>query len=208
MGNNVLVIAEQRDGVLKKVAFEMLGVGAQLAAALGGQVEAALLGAGQAGLPDTLAQYGAAKVYVADDESLAAYSAEGYTNTLAAFIGKVEPTIILLGATALGKDLAPRLAARLGVGLATDCTALEIADGRLLATRPIYWKTAKQTTNMDTATRKSSTCSKMMDCAFIIRNNLAGSVIFFLSGPDVYDGGEYLLHLKGGMDSIVVTKFL
>jgi electron transfer flavoprotein alpha subunit len=138
MGNNVLVITEQRDGVLKKVAFEMLGVGAQLAAALGGQVEAALLGAGLAGLPDTLAQYGAAKVYVADDESLAAYSAEGYTNTLAAFIGKVEPAVILLGATALGKDLAPRLAARLGVGLATDCTALEIDNGRLLATRPIY----------------------------------------------------------------------
>jgi electron transfer flavoprotein alpha subunit len=138
MGNNVLVIAEQRDGVLKKVAFEMLGIGAQLAAALGGQVEAALLGSGLTGLPDTLAQYGAAKVYIADDDSLAAYSAEGYTNTLAAFIGKVEPAIILLGATAMGKDLAPRLAARLGVGLATDCTALEIDGGRLLATRPIY----------------------------------------------------------------------
>jgi electron transfer flavoprotein alpha subunit len=138
MGNNVLVIAEQRDGVLKKVAFEMLGVGAELAAALGGQVEAALLGSGLAGLPDTLAQYDAAKVYVADDDSLAAYSAEGYTNTLAAFIGKVGPAIILLGATAMGKDLAPRLAARLGVGLATDCTALEIDGGRLLATRPIY----------------------------------------------------------------------
>ncbi|HFD39705.1 MAG TPA: electron transfer flavoprotein subunit alpha/FixB family protein [Anaerolineae bacterium] len=138
MGNNVLVIAEQRDGVLKKVAFEMLGVGAELAAALGGQVEAALLGSGLDGLPDQLAQYGAKKVYVADDESLAAYSSEGYTNTLAAFLGKIEPAVVLIGATAMGRDLAPRLAARLGVGLASDCTAFEIADGRLLVTRPIY----------------------------------------------------------------------
>jgi electron transfer flavoprotein alpha subunit len=138
MGNNVLVIAEQRDGVLKKVAFEMLGVGADLASALGGGAEAALLGSGLDGLPDTLAQYGATKVYVADDPALESYSSEGYTNTLDAFIGKVEPAIILLGATAMGKDLAPRLAARLGVGLASECVALEIDGGRLLATRPIF----------------------------------------------------------------------
>jgi electron transfer flavoprotein alpha subunit len=138
MGNNVLVIAEQRDGVLKKVAFEMLGTGAELATALGGSVEAALLGSGLGDLADTLAQYGATKVYVADDATLATYSSEGYTNTLEALVGKAPPAIILLGATALGKDLAPRLAARLGVGLASDCTALEIDGGRLLATRPIF----------------------------------------------------------------------
>jgi electron transfer flavoprotein alpha subunit len=138
MGNNVLVIAEQRDGVLKKVAFEMLGVGAKLAGTLGGNVEAALLGSGLGSLPDTLAQFGAARVYVADDPALAMYSSEGYSNTLAALIGKVGPAIVLVGATAMGKDLAPRLAAKLGVGLASDCTALEIDGGRLLATRPIF----------------------------------------------------------------------
>ena len=138
MGNNVLVIAEQRDGVLKKVAFEMLGVGAELAAALGGDVEAALLGTGLSDLANTLAQYGATKVYVADDDSLATYSAEGYTDTLAAFLGKLEPAVILVGATAMGRDLAPRLAARLGVGMASDCVALEIDGGRLVATRPIF----------------------------------------------------------------------
>ena len=138
MANNVLVLAEQRGGVLKKVAFEMLGVGAKLAAALGGTVEAALLGSGIGEMANTLAQYGATKVYVADDEALATYSSEGYTDTLAAVVGKVEPAIILIGATALGKDLGPRLAARLGVGLACDCTALEIDGGRLLATRPIF----------------------------------------------------------------------
>jgi electron transfer flavoprotein alpha subunit len=138
MGDNVLVIAEQRDGILKKVTFEMLGVGAQLATALGGSVEAALLGSGLEGLPDALAQYGAAKVVLADDPALATYSSEGYTNTLAAFIGQTKPAIVLAGATAMGKDLAPRLAARLGVGLASDCTALQIDDGRLLVTRPVF----------------------------------------------------------------------
>lgn len=138
MGNNVLVIAEQRDGILKKVAFEMLGMGSKLAAAQGGSVEAALLGSGLDGLPDALAQCGATRVYVADDNSLANYSSEGYTNTLAAIIGRIEPAIVLVGATALGRDLAPRLAAQLDVGLASDCIALELDDGRLLGTRPIF----------------------------------------------------------------------
>jgi electron transfer flavoprotein alpha subunit len=138
MGNNVLIVAEQRDGVLKKVAFEMLGAGAGLAQALGGSVEAVLLGSGVGDLANTLAQYGVARVYVADDPSLEPYSAEGYSNTLAALMGQVDPAIVLIGATAMGKDMAPRLAARLGVGLATECTALEIDDGRLLATRPIF----------------------------------------------------------------------
>ncbi len=138
MGRNVLVIAEQRDGVLKPVAREMLGVGAELAAALGGRVEAALLGAGLGDLPDTLAHCGAARTYVADHAALAAYASESYAHVLATLIGQVEPAIVLLGATAMGSDLAPRLAARLGVGLAPDCVALAIEDGRLLATRPIY----------------------------------------------------------------------
>jgi electron transfer flavoprotein alpha subunit len=138
MGNNVLVFAEQRDGILKKVAFEMLGKGAELAGALGGSAEAVLLGSGLDALADELAQYGAAKVYQADDPALAPYSSEAFTDTLAAVVGKAAPAILLIGATAMGKDLAPRLAARLGVGLATDCTDLELDGGRLLATRPIF----------------------------------------------------------------------
>jgi electron transfer flavoprotein alpha subunit len=138
MGNNILVIAEQRDGVLKKVAFEMLGVGAALAAELGGNVETALLGSGLDGLADTLAEYGATKVYAADDASLGTYTSEAYTATLAAISGAAEPAIMLVGATAMGRDLGPRLAARLGVGLAADCVALEIDGGQLAATRPIF----------------------------------------------------------------------
>ena len=138
MRNNVLVIAEQRGGVLKKVSFEMLGTGHELAATLGGKVEAALLGSRLGGLADSLAQYGATRVYVGDDDGLASYSSEGYANTLAALIDRVEPGIVLVGATAMGRDLATRLAAQLAVGLASDCIALELDGGRLLATRPIF----------------------------------------------------------------------
>jgi electron transfer flavoprotein alpha subunit len=138
MGNNVLVFAEQRDGVLKKVAFEMLNVGAELAGQLGGSVEAVVLGSGLDGLPQALAQYGAARVYVADDPALQPYASEAYTATLAQVVAQAGPAILLIGATAMGKDLAPRLAAHLGVGVASDCTALEIDGGRLLATRPIF----------------------------------------------------------------------
>jgi electron transfer flavoprotein alpha subunit len=138
MTNNILVFAEQRDGNVKKVAYEMLGAGVDLAAALGGTVEAVLVGSGLGDLPGILAQYGATKVYVADDPALATYTCEAYTATLAGLISSTAPAVVLLGATAMGKDLAPRLAAHLGVGLATDCTALEVTDGRLLATRPIF----------------------------------------------------------------------
>lgn len=139
MPDNVLVVAEHRDGDLKKVTLEMLGEGSRIAAELGSVVEAALLGAGVSDLADHLAHYGAARVYVADDPSLEKYSSEGYAAVLARLIQKAEPAVVLLAATTQGQDLASRLAARLGLGLASDCTAFRVvADGRLLITRPVY----------------------------------------------------------------------
>ena len=139
MPGNVLVVAEHKDGDLRKVTFEMLGEGTRIAEKLGGVVEAALLGSSVGGVADALAHYSAARVYLADDPSLGKYSGEGYTAVLARLIEKVEPAVVLLGATTQGKDLAPRVAARLGLGLASDCTAFEVAaDGRLIITRPIY----------------------------------------------------------------------
>jgi len=141
MPGNVLVVAGHRDGDLKKVTFEMLGEGTRIAdkMELGGVVEAALLGSRVGGVADALAHYGAARVYLADDPSLGRYSSEGYTTVLAQLIQKTEPAVVLLGATPQGQDLAARVAARLGLGLASDCTAFEVAtDGRLIITRPIY----------------------------------------------------------------------
>lgn len=141
MPENVLVVAEHKDGDLKRVTFEMLGEGTRIAAKmeLGGVAEAALLGSGMSSSAEALAHYGAAKVYLADAPSLERYSGEGYTTVLAGLIRKAEPAVVLLGATTQGKDLAPRVAARLGLGLASDCTAFEVAaDGQIIITRPIY----------------------------------------------------------------------
>ncbi|MFQ6014419.1 MAG: electron transfer flavoprotein subunit alpha/FixB family protein [Anaerolineae bacterium] len=139
MADNILVVAEQRNGELKKVSLEGIGAAQKLAQSFGGQVEAVVLGSGMGDLAALLAQHGADKVYVADDPSLVNYSSEGYTKVLADLVQKAEPAVVLMGATAFGKDLAPRLAARLGVGLASDCTDFEInGDGSLRITRPIY----------------------------------------------------------------------
>lgn len=138
MSNNVLVIAEQRDGKLKKVSFEMLREGQRLAEKIGGVVEAVVLGHGVTELAGPLAQYGATKVYVADDPALARFSPDGYAGLLADLAKRIEPAVILAPATAQGKDLAPRVAAKLGAGLASDCTGFEVENGRLLITRPIY----------------------------------------------------------------------
>jgi electron transfer flavoprotein alpha subunit len=138
MSNDVLVVAEIRDGALKKVSFEMLGEGRRIAEQLGGSVLAVALGEGIGDAIAPLAHYGADKVFVADDPALAEYTAEAYSNVLAGLINEIEPALVLLGATTQGKDLAPRLAARLAAGLASDCTGFAVQDGELRITRPIY----------------------------------------------------------------------
>jgi len=139
MSKNILVVAEVRDGVVKNVTFEMLGKAAAMAGQMGGVAEAALLGSGVTGQADLLAQYGAAKVYVADDPALATFSSEGYANVLTSIVRQAAAAAVLMAASALGKDVAPRVAACLGVGLESDCTDFALdGDGRLLITRPIY----------------------------------------------------------------------
>ena len=139
MSNKILVVAEVRDGAVKNVTFEMLGKASVLAGEMGGGAEAALLGADVADQADLLAQYGAARVYVIDDPALETFSSEGYTNVLTSIIRQAEPAAVFMAASATGKDVAPRIAARLGVGLETDCTDFALdGDGRLLITRPIY----------------------------------------------------------------------
>jgi electron transfer flavoprotein alpha subunit len=139
MSKDILVVAEVRDGAIKNVTFEMLGKAAALAGEMGGVAEAALLGSGVADQASLLAQYGAHKVYVADDPGLETYSSEGYANVLASIIHQIEPAAVFMAASATGKDVAPRVAARLGVGLESDCTDFALdSDERLLITRPIY----------------------------------------------------------------------
>jgi len=138
MSNDVLAVAEVREGELKKVTLEMIGKGTEIAQKLGGAVNVALMGAGVSPLADTVGRYGVQKVYLADDPALENYAPQAYTKVLTDLIKEADPAVILLAASTRGKDLAPRVAARLGVGLASDCIGIEVRDGRLLITRPIY----------------------------------------------------------------------
>ena len=134
--SNVLVIAELRGTEPKKVTFEMLSAAKDIAAATGGQVIAAAIGDGLSGLGEALGKYGAAKVFVANGVSQ--YSTEGYANILANLVKAESPAVVLVGATALGKDLAPRLAAKLETGLASDIVGFRMDGADFIAKRPVF----------------------------------------------------------------------
>ncbi|MDR1274165.1 MAG: electron transfer flavoprotein subunit alpha/FixB family protein [Odoribacteraceae bacterium] len=136
---HVFVFAEQREGVLQNVAIELLGKARELADKLGEQVHALLLGERVAGLAPGCIARGADRVLLVDAPELAAYATEPYAQALHQLVEERRPAILLLGATTIGRDLAPRLSARLATGLTADCTALEISDdGDLLMTRPAF----------------------------------------------------------------------
>ena len=129
----VFVFAQQVDNVLDGVAFELLGKGKDLAKDLNTEVTAVLLGSGIKGLADQLAEYGADRVIVVDDPELKEYRTEPYAHALASVINEYKPEIMLVGATAIGRDLGPTVSARVQTGLTADCTSLEIGDFPLVA---------------------------------------------------------------------------
>ena len=145
MSKDVYVLAEQRDGELQKVGLELIGKATELAADLGQQVVAILLGSGIKNKAEILIQHGADKVVVVDDPMLAEYVTEPYAKALNEIIKKNDPEIVLFGATSIGRDLAPRVSARVHTGLTADCTKLDIGtidampDTKLLLmTRPAF----------------------------------------------------------------------
>jgi electron transfer flavoprotein alpha subunit len=138
MAQSILVIAEQREGEIRKVTYEALSEAARLAQAVGGEVAALLIGSNVKEKAASLGHYGAKKVFVADDDRLAAYSGQAYCEVSAKVCSDTNPALVLTSATSAGKDLAPRLAARLGLGLVSDAIAVEATDGDLTVTRPIY----------------------------------------------------------------------
>ena len=135
--SNVLAVIEVKDGAPRRVGNEVLTAARSLADALGGQAHALVVGGGgvEAG---SLPSYGADAVYRCTHDALDAYHSEGYTQAVAGFLSGREYGAVLFGATSQGKDLAPRVAARLGLPLATDATGLEAQDGVVIATRPVY----------------------------------------------------------------------
>ena len=129
----VYVYAQQVDNKLDNIAFELLGKAKDLAKDLNTDVTAVLIGSDVKGLADELAAYGADKVIVVDDPELKDYRTELYTHALASVINEFKPEIMLVGATAIGRDLGPRVSARVATGLTADCTQLDIGDFPLVA---------------------------------------------------------------------------
>ena len=140
MSKDVYVIAEQRDGKIQKVGVELIGEATKLAADLGEQVVAVLLGSNVTDRAQELISYGADKVIVVDDPMLEKYATEPYAKAITAVIKEFEPEIVLYGATSIGRDLAPRVSARVHTGLTADCTKLAINEETKLLhmTRPAF----------------------------------------------------------------------
>ena len=133
-----MIVAEQRDGALRKISFEIASTARKLADQSGDEVSAILLGSGIEGLAAELAKYGVDKVFVGDNAALEPYVTEAHAQVAAKIIKDNDPAIVLFGASVQGKDLSARVAAKLAAGLATDCTDVKIDGGKLVATRPMY----------------------------------------------------------------------
>lgn len=147
----VFVFAQQVDNEVSGIALELIGKGKDLAKDLNTDVTAVLIGSDVKGLTDELAEYGADRVIVVDDPELKDYRTEPYAHALASVIKKFKPEVMLVGATAIGRDLGPRVSARIHTGLTADCTSLAIGDfpinpvpgketkhNQLLMTRPAF----------------------------------------------------------------------
>jgi len=143
----VLVCGEIAEGKLAPITVELLGVGRKLANELGEDLSTLLMGSKTSGLAQEAIAYGADKVYVADDSLLDTYNSDAYTQVAADLCRKVLPSIMLIGHTDVGCDLAPRLNGRLGGGLAMDCLALSVdpATKFLVSTRPVFGGNAHAT---------------------------------------------------------------
>ena len=124
----VYVFAQQVDNEVSSIALELIGKGKDLAKDLDTTVTAVLIGHNVMGLTDVLGEYGADKVIVVDDPELKEYRTEPYTHALTCVINEFKPDICLIGATAIGRDLGPRVCARVHTGLTADCTQLDIGD--------------------------------------------------------------------------------
>jgi len=138
MAQGVCVITEFRGGAFRRVSFEVASEGRRLADALGEPLTAIALGDGVAALAADFGQYGVEKVYVVDQPLLKDYLAETYAPAVAEVLQTLQPKVVLTAASVDGKDLSARVAARLGAGLAQDCTELKIEGGALKAKRPVY----------------------------------------------------------------------
>ncbi len=138
MTKGIMVVAEQSDGIFRKVTFEVLSEGKRIADKLGCQLTAVVLGAGIEASAQELQAYGPDRILAVEDSQLAEYLTDAYANALSVVIQQEDPGILLFGASVQGKDLSARVAARFGAPLAADCVTITCDGEGLTATRPIY----------------------------------------------------------------------
>jgi electron transfer flavoprotein alpha subunit len=134
----IVTYAEHRDGKLRRPSLEAVSEARRLAEPLKASVHAVLVGSGIEGLASELGAHGADAVHVFDQAELGAYATEPYARAVAQVVAAEKPAVVLVPFTAMGRDLAPRVAARVGAGVVSDCVALTVKDGRLEARRPMY----------------------------------------------------------------------
>lgn len=137
--SGVLVFGEQKRGKISPVVYELVGKGRELANKLGETLECAVLGENIRGEAEDLAAYGVDNIYLFDHPLLASFRDDPYTQLLTNLVQEIKPSIFLIGATAIGRSLAPRIATKLRTGLTADCTELDVdAEGNLIQTRPAW----------------------------------------------------------------------
>jgi len=138
MPTKILAFAEQRNNAFKKSAYEVVSTGKKIASELGAELAAVSIGSGVESIAGSLGSYGAVRVIAVDHPRLASYSATAYSKVLAEVAKRENASIILMPASAMGKDISPRLAVKLDAGVAVDCTALKVENDDVIATRPVY----------------------------------------------------------------------
>ena len=149
MKRNAFVLVEIRDEMIRNVSFEALSAAQKIDST---EITAVVLGSTEPQVASSLAEYGADKVYMIPDERLKQYTPDGYLQALTQLVNQVKPDVILMGHTAIGKDVSPRLATKLGIGLVSDVTNIELEENEIIFTRPIYAGKAFQKKKMITGT--------------------------------------------------------
>ncbi|GAB6904713.1 Electron transfer flavoprotein subunit alpha [Desulfosarcina cetonica] len=138
MSQGVLAFTELVDGAFKTISFESISTAKAIADNIGGPLVAAVMGAGVTATASQAKEYGADRILVADHEELKAGQLDACIAAAAQLVEKADPAVVVIGSTAMGKDIAARLSARLGAPLAMDCVAVRVENGQVVATRPMY----------------------------------------------------------------------
>jgi electron transfer flavoprotein alpha subunit len=205
----VWIFAEQRDGKIQPVVYELLGVGRKLADARKTELAAVLIGNGVESRAQDLFERGADKVYLADHPGLADYLDEPYSRILTRMIRQYKPEIVIAGATAVGRSLVPRAAVELKTGLTADCTGLDIdpGSGHLLQTRPAFGGNIMATIRCENFRPQMATVRhKVMEEARWVKGRTGELIRFSVEGPDVASRTSVLEVVKEVEETINITE--